>query len=49
MTATVIELEDKLKKKSQELLLLQEGELAMQQQLRVRYSEVEHRRPPCID
>ena len=37
MTATVIDLEDKLKKKVQELQLLQEGELAMQGQLRVRF------------
>lgn len=36
MTATVMELEDKVRKKSQELSLLQEGELAMQGQLRVR-------------
>lgn len=39
MTATVIELEDKLRMKGKELQMLQEGELAMQQQLRVRSSE----------
>lgn len=36
MTASVIELEEKLKKKIKELQMLQEGEAAMQEQLRVR-------------
>jgi hypothetical protein len=35
MTASVIELEEKLKKKVRELQMLQEGEAAMQEQLRV--------------